>query len=110
MRCRWKCIRWYQRAAQQIKSTGKPVKNVEGVDIGCTITRFDQHGNGTTINLSTLANEIYELIPIDGTAAWPFKEEINYKLEFAKSMGASETDGFGRDAQAPHTGYTVCDD
>ena len=67
------------------KSTGKLLKNVEGVDLGCTITKFSKNGLPVVTQLGDVANEIYELLPVENTASWPFRPLINYKKKFEEA-------------------------
>ena len=64
------------------KSTGKPVKNVTGIDVGCTISRIQQDGTQHAIQLGNVAQEIYDMVPIESTAGWTFRPDIDYKQQF----------------------------
>lgn len=69
------------------KSTGKIVKQA-GLELAeCTISRISGKSLQVEerLDLKDYANEIYELLPVEGTSSWPVSVPRNYHLEFEQS-------------------------
>lgn len=69
------------------KSTGKVNKNVETDPMGCTIGKISSvnYELQSSNSMNYFANEVYELMAVDGVDGWPLSAPVDFHSRFHKA-------------------------